>query len=59
MCLPALQYLFIVLFFAVIYCLIGRDEDCNMAIITFLDGYMFSLETMVREEGRAWGLGVG
>ncbi len=41
------QYLLIVLAFAAIYVGIAADGSCGMEIDSLIDGYYFSLETMV------------
>lgn len=45
----ATQYLLIVLAFAAIYMVVAADANCGMEIGNFLEGYYFSLETMVRK----------
>lgn len=43
----AVQYLCIVMIFAALYLALAQDQSCRLNLDTFLDGYYFSLETMV------------
>lgn len=42
-----MQYLCIVMIFAALYLALAQDQSCRLNLDTFLDGYYFSLETMV------------
>jgi hypothetical protein len=55
----ACAYLSLVMLFAGVYVVLSRQEECNMDIDSFLKGYLFSLETMVRHEGGREGRGEG
>ena len=53
----ACAYLSLVMLFAGVYVVLSKQEECNMDIDSFLKGYLFSLETMVRREGGRRGRG--
>lgn len=47
----ACAYLSLVMLFACVYVVLSRQEECNLDTDSFLKGYLFSLETMVRCQG--------